>query len=159
MSRRPTDQHVLSVNRTREGLFSAHCTCGWEAGPALAVHPELADAVELHGSTFPRDAPTLSDCPDCGVEAGEAHEDGCDVARCLATGRQALSCAGSAAHPGRVCGDDLWTGRWPGEAEAERYGLYVEEIPGAAVPDLNRLMTVGRWDADRAEWVIEGEAG
>jgi len=156
---RPDDRHLISVNRTREGLFSAACTCGWEAGPAVAVHPELADAVNLHGSANPREAPTLSDCGDCGVEAGEPHLEGCDVARCLVTGRQQLSCGGFD-HPGQSCGVDVWTGQWPGEAEAVRYGLWRDDLvgfEGAQVPDVSRLMSVGRWDQDRAEWVIDGE--
>lgn len=81
-------------------------------------------------------------CPDCGVSPGEPHEDGCDVARCLFTGRQRLMCDGNEGLPhvmqdvphidqpipgGYVpvdCGRDIWTGLWPGEAECREYGWY-----------------------------------
>ena len=50
-------------------------------------------------------------CNDCGVATGEVHEVGCDVARCINCGAQALSCD---------CGnseEDVWTGLWPGLKE------------------------------------------
>jgi UDP-N-acetylmuramyl tripeptide synthase len=50
-------------------------------------------------------------CPDCGVKAGTPHEDGCDVARCLNCGGQALSCDCKIVTP------DVWTGLWPGIKE------------------------------------------
>ncbi|MFM2078880.1 MAG: hypothetical protein RJA49_2770 [Actinomycetota bacterium] len=47
-------------------------------------------------------------CPDCAIEPGAAHEDGCDVARCLVTGGQRLACRDDHDH-----GRDVWTGGWP----------------------------------------------
>jgi hypothetical protein len=50
-------------------------------------------------------------CPDCAVEPGQQHEDGCDVARCLKCGGQHLGCG---------CRDgiaDVWVGIWPGIKE------------------------------------------
>lgn len=83
---------------------------------------------------------TPGSCPDCGVSPGGQHEDGCDVARCLFTGRQRLQCDGYLPHalqdvphigqpsPGCLvpvdCGRDIWTGLWPGEAECREYGWY-----------------------------------
>jgi hypothetical protein len=48
-------------------------------------------------------------CGDCGVEVGQQHDEGCDVARCTNCGDQRLSCG---------CIDvgepEEWTGLWPG---------------------------------------------
>lgn len=89
-------------------------------------------------------------CSDCGVGIGDPHEDGCDVARCLWTGRQRLMCeaglvaeccraliaAGRSDLAGELgdyhglddidhdCGEDTWIGTWPGEADAARLGLW-----------------------------------
>jgi len=50
-------------------------------------------------------------CPDCGAEPDKRHREGCDVARCLNTGIQRLQC------DCEKCGDDIWTGMWPGIQE------------------------------------------
>jgi hypothetical protein len=122
-------------------------------------------------------------CHDCGANPGEPHADGCDVARCLVTGRQRLSCstiifppgadpdralpAGDFefgdAHPGEDCGHDVWTGQWPGDAECREYGFWsrftdqgwVQCSPGHpdATEDLNRLVTECRWDRGQRRWV------
>jgi hypothetical protein len=127
-------------------------------------------------------------CPDCGTRQGEAHADGCDVARCLWTGQQRLQCdyglvaecsralaaAGRDALASRLadyyglddlahdCGDDTWTGQWPGLADAARLDLWCYWGPGwqpcdgnhpEARPDLNRLHTRGRWDRIAGRWV------
>lgn len=54
---------------------------------------------------------SLRNCPDCGVQPGSGHREGCDVARCLNTGIQRLQCDCG------KCGDDIWTGFWPGVKE------------------------------------------
>lgn len=133
-------------------------------------------------------------CNDCGAKIGEPHGDGCDVARCLWTGGQRLQCAGDLAaeccrvlreadrddladdlahylsldDPDHDCGEDIWTGEWPGDADAAAAGLWcywgpdygergwVEcdaAHPGAR-PDLNRLVTDSRWDRDEKRWVL-----
>lgn len=99
----------------------------------------------------------MKPCHDCGARVGMPHEDGCDVARCMWSGGQRLSCLMS-----HDCGEDVWTGQWPGEAEAVEMGLWccwgppwIECEPGhpGARPDLNRVAIVGRWDRDRKRWV------
>jgi hypothetical protein len=59
-------------------------------------------------------------CPDCQVSIGMPHLKGtgfggpmdeCDIAHCLNTGIQRLQCGC------RKCGDDIWTGLWPGVKE------------------------------------------
>jgi hypothetical protein len=45
---------------------------------------------------------------------------------------------------------ELWTGRWPGEADCARLGFYVNSDPD--FPDLNRLFTDCVWDADARRW-------
>jgi hypothetical protein len=65
-----------------------------------------------------------------------------------------------------------WTGEWPGDADAIALGWYARMVPGVtgwypcgkddpgAMPDLTRLMTEGRWDADRGRWIArDAQAG
>lgn len=108
-------------------------------------------------------------CGDCAVAPGQPHVNGCDVARCLRSGRQRLSCP--APWSGfRDCGRDVWTGEWPGEADCREQGLwcywqapahgrrYGRWVPCTAdhpnaVTDLNRLYEHCRWDAELGKWV------
>jgi hypothetical protein len=114
-------------------------------------------------------------CHDCGVKPGDAHDDGCDVARCLFTGGQRLLC-GKLGFLGiheedHDCGEEAWTGRWPGGDECEEFGWWTEFVPPGpgeeygewvrrrkgdpgAVHDLNRLVTEARWDRRRQRWVL-----
>lgn len=107
-------------------------------------------------------------CPDCHVPAGTQHDDGCDVARCLWTGLQRLGCRHFNDSPvldvDHDCGRDVWTGRWPGDDDAKRLGLWCAWEPGRgwvrvpvwhpkAEPDLNRLVLEGRWDRTAKAWV------
>jgi hypothetical protein len=101
-------------------------------------------------------------CPDCGVAIGAAHDDGCDVARCHATGRQRLSCDHE-----HDCGAEAWTGTWPGVVECVELGLWAHFVPNGnpswrpcgpdhpnAVPDLNRLVREGVWDKTAKRWTM-----
>lgn len=136
----------------------------------------------------------LKPCPDCAVAVGTPHEDGCDVARCLNDGGQRLQCdgvgpvlklldaierigtwpeimelaveardfLGDDAHD---CGEDVWTGHWPGEVECIEFGFWCTDprhppmrpcpagTPNAA-PDLNRLLTETQWDREQKRWVL-----
>lgn len=111
-----------------------------------------------------------ANCPDCAVAPGQAHDDDCDVARCLATGGQRLQCDGRdevypyAEHD---CGQNVWTGEWPGDAECREFGWWVQDrcseglgfVPCAAdapgaMADLNRLSRDARWSPERARWVL-----
>jgi hypothetical protein len=106
----------------------------------------------------------LRACGDCGAKPGQPHTDGCDVARCLQTGLQRLSCGED-----HDCGHEVWTGRWPGEAECQEFGWWSvfdcargwmrcdRDTPGAG-PDLNRLIGSGEavWDREQQRWVKRG---
>lgn len=100
----------------------------------------------------------MTPCPDCAVEPSEEHCDYCDVARCLATGGQRLSCLGD-----HDCGHDVWTGVWPGMDEATEFGWFAVLVPGrgwvpadadtpGAIPDLNRLVVEARWSPEERRW-------
>lgn len=101
----------------------------------------------------------MKSCADCGVTPGRPHDDGCDVARCLVTGLQRLACGES-----HDCGQQVWTGRWPGDAECEEFGWQAvfehgrswvcctRNTPGA-VRDLNRLYDQAVRDSVRQRWV------
>ncbi len=102
----------------------------------------------------------LRACNDCGVQPGEPHAEGCDVARCLAHGTQRIQCG-----PGHDCGQDIWSGRWPGVAECEEFGWWTVFVPygdpswrpvppgtPGAVPDLTRLVTEATWDPSAKRW-------
>lgn len=107
------------------------------------------------------------DCGDCAVPPGTAHEGGCDVARCMATGLQRLSCDQN--HPPMTeadpCGVDVWTGEWPGDAECREFGWWVQDrcaeglgwVPCApdapgATEDVNRLQMEAVWDVEAGRW-------
>jgi hypothetical protein len=103
-----------------------------------------------------------SACSDCGARVGEKHDGGCDVARCLQTGGQRLSCGET-----HDCGSDVWTGDWPGDAECREFGWWVQDrcaegmgwVPCApdapgATEDLNRLAYDARWDSGQRRWVL-----
>ncbi|PWK84491.1 hypothetical protein C8D88_108106 [Lentzea atacamensis] len=82
-------------------------------------------------------------CPDCEVAIGQPHIEGCDVAMCLRTGLQRLSCERN-----HNCGKDIWSGRWPGETDCERLGWMI----GPGLPDLNRLFTTATWNPVTQQW-------
>ena len=80
-------------------------------------------------------------CHDCGVDPGEVHEMGCDVAHCLNCGSQTIFAD--------CCEEPLngqWSGIWPGVDECYKkkyicfdvYRLTSEEYIGWCF-DLNRL--------------------
>ncbi len=102
-------------------------------------------------------------CPDCAVAAGIEHEEGCDVARCLENGWQRLTCAGF----GHDCGEDVWTGDWPGDQECREFGWWVQDrcteglgwVPCApdapgAMEDLNRLHVEAVWSRESRRWIL-----
>lgn len=133
-------------------------------------------------------------CGDCGVQPGQPHEDGCDVARCMWDGGQAIQCEGLFAEHVRVlaeagredlakeleyhlsiddrdhdCGQDIWSGLWPGIVECRELDLWCywgpdfgeetgwvrcdSEHPGAS-EDLNRLNGWGGfvWSREQRKW-------
>lgn len=110
-------------------------------------------------------------CPDCQAGVDVEHEEGCDWARRLATGRQRLCCEMFGEDgPGHDCGRDRWAGYFPGSAECVEYGWFVRWDPPPpgqqygqytpcgpddpkAGPDLNRLHRDCRWDAEAGRWV------
>lgn len=98
-------------------------------------------------------------CPDCSAEAtGQPHADRCDVAVCLVTGLQRLSCEHDHDH-----GRDVWTGTVRALADAVALGWFARMVPHRgwvacdpgppdAVPDLNRLYADAVWDPQTLHW-------
>lgn len=106
-------------------------------------------------------------CPDCGAEIGQLHAPTCDVEQCPYCGHQLLSCCCDGLGIGEVPADDRmpWSGRWPGEAECEEFGWFAELVAGSgwksvegkpgpsAIPDLNRLHVMARWNRKKKRFV------
>jgi hypothetical protein len=84
------------------------------------------------------DASTMKTCPDCGARVGEKHKDGCDVERCPHCGGQALGCIGFDPNDPRR---QPWDGKWPGEADCERLGFFVngDRSPARYQPPVRRV--------------------
>jgi hypothetical protein len=66
----------------------------------------------------------LVNCYDCGVAPGQIHRDGCDIEICSVCGGQYLMCG----HKNHDPAFARWTGFWPGEVEAEKLGLDLNEF-------------------------------
>jgi hypothetical protein len=133
-------------------------------------------------------------CHDCGADKGQPHEAGCDVARCLWTGGQRIQCSGNliaesvralatdghdelaadlAHHMGlddldHDCGQELWTGEWPGDEDCRRLDFWCfwgpdygrrgwvrcsSDHPGAR-EDLNRLAIECEWNRAAQQWEL-----
>lgn len=141
----------------------------------------------------------LHACRDCGAQVGRPHDHGCCVERCQFTGLQWIDCGGTSdfrcccdddngynadgdtIHTcGQVphdCGSEVWTGVWPGYAEAIEYGWFCWFGPSPelrigpftvpagrtwlecgpehpeAVPDLTRVIQLCNWDREQRRWV------
>ena len=101
-------------------------------------------------------------CPGCNAKPGSMHYGGCDVERCYSCGYQLISCSckEELVHDNRMS----WTGKWPGIAECEEFGLWAKMVPGkgwtpcdkddeGASPDLNTLVSKYRWDRAKHKFV------
>lgn len=133
-------------------------------------HSDTQDAGKslLDGTSTPARAVTGESCRQCQVQPGEAHEDGCGVARCMLTGQQRIQhdCADHCDTCNCVpCPPDIWTGEWPGVAECREFGWWCYFVPYGdpswvpcgpehpdAQPDLNRLHVEAVWDAAAKRW-------
>jgi len=105
----------------------------------------------------------LTKCPDCQVEPGNRHQDGCDVARCKHTGKQMLSCFLVAfdedggidfiEDTSHECGPDIWTGEWPGVKVCRENNWYTapESIYGY-MEDLNSVPSRAVWNPEIEDW-------
>jgi hypothetical protein len=67
----------------------------------------------------------LPNCPDCGATPGQPHEKGCDVEMCSACGNQKISCGCKGKHDQAFA---RWTGFLPGELEAEKLGINLNQF-------------------------------
>lgn len=61
----------------------------------------------------------IKKCPDCQVDPGQPHENGCDVEHCSVCGGQRLICDGDEECIEHDKQFARWTGIWPAAAEAE----------------------------------------
>jgi hypothetical protein len=60
---------------------------------------------------------------------------------------QALGCVGFDPNDPRR---EPWTGKWPGEADCERLGFFING--DRSLPDLNRLFAECRWNPEQQWW-------
>lgn len=123
----------------------------------------------------------LKPCHDCAARPGQPHDTNCDTARCLVTGMQRLQCysddvyvgpenaheyEGYAMDHSGSCGEDIWTGEWPGVEDCRRLDLWCywgpdygqrgwvkccADHPGAT-EDLNALVIQCDWDPVALQW-------
>lgn len=115
----------------------------------LTREPPDADKDDLQETRIKNAPPSGGVCPDCGVAADSAHQEGCDIERCSACGLQRLACLlGGPACPDHDPQLYGWTGCWPGWRESIERGWWAVRgsqgwvscaagTPGA-IADLNR---------------------
>jgi hypothetical protein len=91
-------------------------------------------------------------CPDCGVEPGRPHVEGCDIERCSGCGEQRLSCGcfETGRHDKHDPSFSRWTGFWPGELEAFALGAVVHWVPDPARPVPADILCSGSFIADHS---------
>jgi len=82
----------------------------------------------------------MTNCPDCGVNPGQAHASNCDVERCSVCGGQRLGCD-CTGHDRRFA---RWTGFWPGSAEADALGIDLNEMHSRGVYKVLFIKPTGR---------------
>ena len=125
---------------------------------AFVVGGRIRQRVSRHGRTLrgacQRRTMIHTTCPDCGVSLGRKHKNGCDVERCPHCGGQALGCVGFDPDDPRR---EPWTGKWPGEADCERLGFFVNG--DRSLPDINRLFAECIWNVDLQRWELTRRAG
>lgn len=108
--------------------------------------------------------PEFEKCPDCQVDVGERHLDGCDTTRCRFTGKQQLMCgfAFSFDAAGAIdvietddheCEPCVWTGEWPGVKVCRDNDWYnaPDSIYGYS-EDLNSVPSRAVWNPELEDW-------
>jgi hypothetical protein len=101
----------------------------------------------------------MKKCPDCQVDPGCPHMEGCDVARCGNCGYQLL-------FHDNECDNEyntIWTGVWPGIEECHELNLWIvyrdgEKGDWTKTEDLNTLYNKAlsgelTWDKGNSKWV------
>jgi hypothetical protein len=131
---------ILFDRKAADDKAQAHLTGHREHEAALAKY--IGEAAVQGETIGPIPRSMCCPGPRCGASIGEPHISSCDVARCLETGAQRVLLA-HVPHP-NDCGHDVWTGFYPGEKEAQEYGV-----------PLNLLGKLGRWDKDKLRWVLD----
>jgi hypothetical protein len=140
------DGHHLTVDG-EEVRPRSHPAAVWVLTRILTAPEHEIDTL-LHDALRPPTRTKVSGepcCPSCEVAIGHPHVEDCDVARCLVTGLQRLSCEHE-----HNCGNDTWSGRWPGETDCERLGWMI----GPGLPDINRLLAEATWNPATQQWEI-----
>lgn len=104
------------------------------------------------------------ECPDCGVNIGDYHKKGCDVARCPECGGQeiACNCVDILAITGMKYRKTRWMGIWPGILDCIAMGKYTLQPPatrnvsiGEVEANLNALGMRGTtWNKIKQMWVL-----
>jgi hypothetical protein len=143
------DDHGFVV--ARNGAPLQHSTCRPGRGSIFLTRQAAQVAAELNMTlgwgSYGREPDCLSFTWSDDSHLGEKHKDGCDVERCPHCGWQALGCAHFQPDDPRR---QAWDGKWPGEADWERLGFFVDG--NRALPDTTRLFAECDWNPERQRW-------
>lgn len=103
-------------------------------------------------------------CPDCQVDVGDRHKDGCDVTRCRFTGKQMLMCGFKfefgptggidvTEDRSHECESCVWTGDWPGVKVCRDNNWYTTMIGfDGPTEDLNSVSQRAVWNPEIEDW-------
>jgi hypothetical protein len=135
-------KHITLKTNTIKKMLDKY----WWTSEEMGLSPaEKADKIE---ELWVKENTSVRSCPDCSVKSNTVHMIGCDVARCMCCGGQALSCD---------CKDTekkwsgKWSGLWPGIKECYEQKLIIWSDP-------NRIGGTG-WAFDLNELAAQRSNG
>jgi hypothetical protein len=118
--RRHRPRHRRCGRVRRRSDVSAALRLGSERPSRRSAQCGGSDPTSWDGPVTGRSVASDS-CADCGAQPGQHHSDGCDIAHCVACGRQALTCD---EHADGSTPLGTWTGETPTELACREFGYY-----------------------------------